>query len=364
MKTAIITTTINVPKLLAAYAQNVKQYKHEAFFVVIGDKKTPSATKSYCQQVAKKYQVAIHYLDVADQLKYLRRFPELKKHLPYNSIQRRNIGILLAYELGADKIITIDDDNYFISKDFIKLHALGKINLPVLSSSTNWLNVCDFLKEKHGRRFYHRGFAPEFRFLKEKIRSQKKSVSVVVNAGFWLNDPDIDALTRLYFTNQDITATSYLKKNNFALAKNTWSPFNSQNTALASQVIPAYFLSPLVGRYDDIWAAYVIKKIADHLNDYIAYGNPLVKQERNIHNYWKDLAKEDLGMQLTNTFVNFLKSIKLHGKNYQDNYQQLTQELEKLVKAYAGKDEAKQFLIDYVKGMKVWIKTMKRAERK
>ena len=364
MKTAIITTTINVPTLLADYAKNVKQYKHDAFFVVIGDKKTPEATKSYCKKIAKKFKVTIEYLDIPDQLKYLRKFPELNKHLVYNSIQRRNIGILLAYEMGAEKIITIDDDNFFIAKDFIKLHAIGKINLETISSSTGWLNVCDQLKEKYNRRFYHRGFALEYRFLNEKTKSTKKNVNVVVNAGFWLNDPDIDALTRLYFPNNDITVTAYKRKTNFAIAKNTWTPFNSQNTALASSVIPAYFLSPLVGRYDDIWGAYVIKRISDHLGDFIAFGNPLVKQERNIHNYWKDLAKEDLGMQLTNTFVEFLKKIKLTGKNYQDSFAQLTKQLETLIKNYNCSPEQHKFLKDYVAGMKVWVDTFKRVGKK
>lgn len=361
MKTAIVTTTINVPKLLADYAKNIKQYKHDAFFVVIGDKKTPPATKIYCRKIAKQYKVDIKYLDIPDQLKYLRKFPELKGHLLYNSIQRRNIGILLAYEMGAEKIITIDDDNFFVSKDFIKLHALGKKSLNVVSSSTGWLNVCDQLTEKYNRRFYHRGFAQEYRFLEEKTKSQKKKINVVVNAGFWLNDPDIDALTRLYFPNYDITVTGYKKKTNFAVAKHTWTPFNSQNTALAREIIPAYFLSPLVGRYDDIWGSYVIKKIADHLGDYVAFGQPLVKQERNVHNYWKDLAKEDLGMQLTDTFVNYLKKIKLTGKNYQDSYSELTKKLDKLVKDYQATAEQQKFLKDYVAGMKVWVKTFKRV---
>ena len=364
MKTAIITTTINVPTLLADYAKNVKKYKHDAFFVVIGDKKTPKATKPYCKKIAKQFKVTIEYLDIPDQLKYLRKFPELNKHLVYNSIQRRNIGILLAYEMGAEKIITIDDDNFFISKDFIKLHALGKRNLETISSSTGWLNVCDQLKEKHNRRFYHRGFAQEYRFLDEKTKSIKKNINVVVNAGFWLNDPDIDALTRLYFPNNDITVTAYKKKNDFAVAKKTWTPFNSQNTALARDIIPAYFLSPLVGRYDDIWGAYVVKRISDYLGDYIAFGQPLVNQERNIHNYWKDLAKEDLGMQLTTDFVNLLKKIKLTGKNYQDSFAQLTKQLDILVKKYDGTPAQQKFLKDYVAGMKVWVKTFKRMTQK
>ena len=52
--------------------------------------------------------------------------------------------------------------------------------------------------------------------------------------------------------------------------KGTWSPFNSQNTALSAKIIPAYPLSPKVGRYDDIWASYVIYRIAGPLRCCIA----------------------------------------------------------------------------------------------
>ena len=52
---------------------------------------------------------------------------------------------------------------------------------------------------------------------------------------------------------------------NFFLAPGARGPFNSQNTILARAVLPAYFLSPNVGRYDDIFASFMVKRIADHL---------------------------------------------------------------------------------------------------
>ena len=66
MKSAIVTTTINIPELLNSYVQNVKQNKHDCFFVVIGDKKTPAETKCYCQDLEKKYAIEIEYMDIQD----------------------------------------------------------------------------------------------------------------------------------------------------------------------------------------------------------------------------------------------------------------------------------------------------------
>lgn len=362
MKYSIVTTTINTPVLLEKYAEDIIKYKRDCFFVVVGDKKTPIEAKTYCEKLGKEKNIDILFMDVAWQEEYLKDFPELGAHIPYNVIQRRNIGILYAYQNGADVIITIDDDNFFLSKDFVGLHMVGDVKkLEVLSSNTGWFNVCSFLREEFGRIFYHRGFVPEARFKKEIVQSEEQEVKVVVNAGFWLGDPDIDALTRLYYSAQPINAVAYERTSNFALAAGTWSTFNSQNTSLAREVIPAYFLSPMVGRYDDIWGAYVIKRIADHLGHAISFGFPIVEQKRNPHNYWKDLAKESNGMMLTSHFVDKLSSIQLSKKTYADCYAEIINMLPDALKIKENITlEHKEYLSNYIEGMSVWLKTFER----
>jgi hypothetical protein len=361
MKTAIITTTINIPRLLEDYVKNIKRYGHDCFFVIIGDKKTPPETKDYCNKIKREYRTDVQYLDVNDQILYLKRFPELNRHLVYNSIQRRNIALIFAYEQGAETIITIDDDNFILNKDFVRLHSVGQVKeMEVIFSNTKWFNVCDYLKERYGRRIYHRGFPQEYRFLKEKIKIRRKKIRIVANAGFWLGEPDVDALTRLYFANQCITAIGYPKKNNFALDKNTWSPFNSQNTSLAREIVPAYFLSPYIGRYDDIWASYVIRKITDYFGHYVSYGQPMVKQKRNPHNLWKDLKKEDDGMRLTGLFTQTLRKIRLTENSYKTCFGELSCKLQlEFDKENLGEGD-RDFLFKYFEGMEIWAKTFKR----
>jgi len=334
MRTAIVTTTINVPTLLKDYK------KLKCDIIVIGDKRTPPETATFCEQND------ISYFDVKSQLHYLKRFPELKKYLPYNSIQRRNIGILMAYEAGYEKIVTIDDDNYMLNRKYLKEHKLGKRKICTVSSDTGWFNVCKGLIDKKRRTFYHRGFPLEKRTDEMYILSQPEKKNVVVNAGLWLGDPDIDAMTRLYYLADPIDARQYPNPD-IALEIGTWSPFNSQNTALHRDIIPAYFLHPYIGRYDDIWASYVVKKIADHLGDYIAFGRPLVDQKRNVHNYWKDLDKER-DMERNTDFINQLQDISLEGADYFTCYKEIAEKLQ-------GFDE-------YVKGMKIWIKTIQRCQ--
>lgn len=334
MRTAIVTTTINVPELLKDYK------KLKCDIIVIGDKKTPSETADFCEENS------IAYFSVKDQAGYLKRFPELKRYLPYNSIQRRNIGILMAYEVGYEKIVTIDDDNYMLNKKYLKEHKLGKRKIASISSDTGWFNVCKGLIDYKRRTFYHRGFPLEKRTDEMYILHQPERKNIVVNAGLWLGDPDIDAMTRLYYLADPIDAKKYPNPD-IALEKGTWSPFNSQNTALHRSIIPAYFLHPFIGRYDDIWASYVVKKIADHLGDHIAFGKPLVRQDRNVHNYWKDLEKEK-NIQINMAFITELKKIELEGTTYFDCYKEIASKM-------TGFD-------DYVKGMKIWIKTIQRLQ--
>jgi hypothetical protein len=318
MKTAIVTTTINVPVLLRQYAENARYYGHQDLaFLVIGDRKSPPETAAFCRTLEQWYPCT--YLDLAAQQKYLERFPELWAHLRFDSIQRRNIGLLLAYERGAEVVITVDDDNFVLGQDFVGLHgAAGTVReLPVWASTSGFFNVCGFLEADEGVRFYHRGYPLEERWKEAGtfVSCRRGQGRIAVNAGFWLDNPDIDALTRL---ERQPVVRGYKPhwQGNFALQPGTWSPFNSQNTALMRDVLPAYFLSPYIGRYDDIWAGYVIARIAQQLGDFICFGDPLVRQQRNPHDLWKDLDEERDGMILTGGFCRALRSVPLQGATY------------------------------------------------
>ena len=124
MKTTIVTTTIYVPSALEKYGQNARFFGHSDLnFVVIGDKKTPAETRTFCEKLSAQHYPCT-YLGIEDQQTYLERYPALWKHLPFNSIQRRNVGLLKAWEDGADIIITVDDDNWMLNHDFLKLHSV------------------------------------------------------------------------------------------------------------------------------------------------------------------------------------------------------------------------------------------------
>jgi hypothetical protein len=351
VKTTVVTTTINIPAFLKGYEDNARRFGHVVDFVVIGDGKTPHETYEFCKTIPNCV-----YLGILEQEGYLRRFPKLSNHLPVNSIERRNIGMLWAYEKGADIVVTLDDDNLATSQDAIGCHGIVGSSplLPTYGSSSGWFNVCQFLKEENNIEFYHRGYSPKHRWEKDAFTSfQYANNKVVINAGFWLDDPDIDAITRL---ERKVRVTGYKPTfpGTVALAPGTWTPFDCQNTALVREVIPAYFLSPNIGRHSDIFASYVINRLTEHFGNVIAFGDPLVLHNRHSHNLWKDLDIERRGMELTDGFCDALRGIKPHASNYHEGFAEIIDGLQ----LWAELNDAENIL----DGMAIWYEVFEELQ--
>ena len=362
MKISIITTTINYPELLIEYAEDSVSVskKHDVNFIIAGDLKTPAKTKSLCEKIQREYKVECIYLDPKSQIKYLTKFDKLNKYLSWNSVQRRNIAFLKAIETGSEIIITIDDDNFLESKNFIENHikAFSQKNYTMISSNNGWYNVCELLKEKNNNTFFHRGYPVSKRKLNAKSTTKKvKDKKIAINAGLWVGDPDVDSVTRL---SNNIIATKYKFNNNFILNKRTNSPFNSQNTAINSKIAPCYFLSADVGRMDDIYASYITKKICAHLDYFISYGKPIVRQNRNNHNIWRDLELETRYHESLEVFLEYLKQIKLSKSS--DTFFKATLELMNKLKLKLKKNKSKiekEILSKFINSYIIWLETLK-----
>ena len=356
MKTAITLTTIYHPKVIEDYLKNISKYQHKDIeIIIVGDKKTPSGLEEYCSSLKLKYDFLITYLNIEEQIKFLNEFPKFQKYLPFNSFARRNIADLYAYKKNFEIIIRIDDDNFPMEEDFISCHIKNlkkETYLYAISSDNGWYNICEELVDKDSIPFYPRGYLYNKRWINNKVSKKNKTVKVVLNAGLWLGDPDVDAITRLC---KPIDAIKYKQSfgDNFVLDKDTWCPINTQNTAYDSDIIPAAFVPPNVGRYDDIWGGYILRKVIDHMNHYVAYGKPLLYQKRNKHNLWDDLEKEVNGNIYSDHLIDTLKDIQLSYSNYKDNYFELAEKLESKL--------SKNTIIfqGVIDGMKAWIESFK-----
>ena len=324
--TCILTTTINIPYFLENILSNVKKFKHKnVFVVVVTDKKTPVEAEEYCLKTSKKYNIKIDYFDVEKQKRFFKKYPRIFNLIPYNDAMRRLLGsiYLLKHDLVPERLIFIDDDN-FVSKniDFLKGHLIvgKKIKVKTVSNKNKFPNLYKHIETDEKLPLFPRGFPwskrneDSFKVQSKKIQSGK----VLANCGYILGDPDIDAVSRLFWK-VDIKRIKTM--NNFFLEKNNYFPFNDQNTAISKDFFKIYFKPISAGRNSDIWTSYVINKTAHVHNDLISYGQPHLKQIRNIHDNWKDYDLEKQHNISTDLFMDIIQNLKVKKHNeYYDTF--------------------------------------------
>lgn len=314
MKTALITTTINVPRVLALY----RKLGPDAQFFVAADERTPLEAYQFCADIPN---CEIYSPDRQRELGY-----ECSALIGWNCVQRRNIALLEAVKWGADVIWTIDDDNipigsnYFVSairdiNNFIP--GYGGFHEPFnglkASSPSGWFDPGCLLVPQTK----HRGFPISIK--SEPVFEQVTDAKIGVAAGLCLGDPDIDACTRIV-TAPIIHSVSELGRAGIVVDPHDANTvFNSQNTAFIRQLAPAMFMMPGVGRYDDIYASLICQRIMRESNLHVHFGQPFVWQQRNQHNLISDLRVEIDGMERVEHLANFLDACIMPSNNQIEN---------------------------------------------
>jgi len=327
--TCILTTTINIPYFLNDILRNVKKFKHKnTYVVVIADKKTPLKAKTYCKSISKKFNIRIDYLDIEFQKNYFRNDKSLLKLFPFNDALRRLLGsvYLLRQNPVPERLIFVDDDNFiFNNVDFIKKHSIvGKfVNTNVVKNKINFPNIYRYLTTDEKLPLFPRGFPWSKRhkqsfFFNSKVKQKGK---VLANCGYIIGDPDIDAVSRLFWK---IDIKKIATNKNFFIGKNNYFPFNDQNTAISKDLFKIYFKPISAGRNSDIWTSYLICKLSHIHNDLVSYGQPHLKQIRNIHDNWKDYELEKQHNISTDLFIEIVENIKVKKqKEYFDTFYEL-----------------------------------------
>ncbi len=360
----LVVTTINVPTLLEEYAANFEKFGHleHTSALIVGDKKTPheAVGQLVCQLRDRGFDC--RYLDLAAQEQYLDRFPRLKPLIPYNSDNRRNIGYLMAVENGADILVALDDDNFVRADDWYAGHThVGMTeHLETVSCSNGWFNPCQLMEYEPHCTIYARGYPYNKRWQPNKETYETTIGRIVLNGGLWLNDPDVDSLTRLSVPARGVT----VRKERVMLAPGTWAPINTQNTAFHRDLVPAFYFVPVgepiggmpVERYGDIWAGFFAKKLIDHLNDRITFGAPACDHRRNAHKLLHDLELEFWSIVLTDPLAEALREWKLNGSTYSDCYAELADHLERTNWPHKKMaSEMKVFFSRMASGMRAWV---------
>ena len=288
MKIALVTTTVHVPhalKLLRKCSADVR-------FFVAGDRKTPKEAYELVLSLDENSTVCL---------------PELghkwkcSEALGWNTLARRNIAFLEALKWGADVIYSWDTDNY--PADVQHFDHIDRLLGPTIKPM--WFEFFNGLKVSSPDGWFdpgsllvppvrHRGIPHHLR--PSRLVSPVTDAKVGVAAGLIIGDPDIDASTRMEH-HPDIGSVHVLGDVGVVVDPGTHTVFNTQNTAMIRELVPAWFLMPGVGRHDDIYSSLIVQRVARERGYHVHFGRPIAFQERHPHNLLTDLRAEIDGME-------------------------------------------------------------------
>lgn len=227
----------------------------------------------------------------------------------------RNYGFLKAYKMGADVIITLDDDCYPVEPDFVKKHLFNLHQ----KSPDQW-----FPSYPNPKWMYTRGFPYD----------DRNRFPAMVSHGLWSGALDLDAKTEIKLPKL-LSEKKYPPITQF-IPKGYFYPMCSMNLAFRKELAPIMFF-PMMGfnpegkswgydRYDDIWAGIFSKKIMDHLNLSVVNGSPFInhqKASKIVHNH----QKETNGMKTNEVLWKAVQAVRLTKTTPKDCYLELAKKI-------------------------------------
>ena len=295
MRTALITTTVNVPTVLALYRKLGPDVR---FFVAL-DKNTPEAAVNFCQYDIPNCEV----LYIQDQQKW--RCSEL---LAWNNDSRRNIALLEAVRWGADIIVSIDDDMIPVDIDFferIEMTLSEPFSGLQLGADRGWFDAGQFtFPAARQRGLPHYEISNGY--------SHAMDVQIGAMQGIILGVPDTDAGTAMRDKPFIKSATDILR-NGFVVDPNAKAVFNSQITAFRRELAPCFAqFYKWQSRNTDIFASLVMRRVMRERGLYTYFGPPTGFHNRSERDPRKDLEAEAWGMDNIVAFERCLNETDLH----------------------------------------------------
>ena len=297
MKIALCTTTIHIPHALKL----MRKCSADVGFFVALDKKTPD------EAVTLTYELNGSALTEGN------RAWKCSEAIGWNTLARRNIAFLEALKWGADVIYSWDNDNIPVSElHFVPFDSLWVFDGIKVFSPLGWFDPGTLLIPATR----HRGYPHDISSMRyaEPITDAKVGVA----AGLIIGDPDIDAVTRMEHR-PDIGQVHLLGQTGVVVDPHTWTVWNSQNTAVVRELIPAWFMAPGCQRHDDIFASLIVQRVMRERGYHAHFGPPFTLQQRNPHDLLTDLRAEIAGMENVLRMAELLDSIPLPLKSVIDD---------------------------------------------
>ncbi|MEM4301932.1 MAG: hypothetical protein QW570_07525 [Candidatus Caldarchaeum sp.] len=369
VKAGMVVTTIYDLEVMESYFDNfLKNGRLDQVQVfVIPDRKTPKQAYERCRDLHQR-GMDICCPAIEEQEDFLTKVGFPPSLIPYDSDNRRNVGFLMALERGVDFVISIDDDNFCsLSEDFFSEHMVvcrNDFESTVVSSPNNWFNICSLIRVNHECPIYPRGFPYYARHIQTEFTLRQSQVQVHINEGLWLGDPDLDAITWLVLP----TRALEFKGVSLVLDRNTWSPINTQNTALRREAVAAYYFvkmgyplagMPNIDRYGDIFSGYFVQACAKHLGGSIRVGSPILEHRRNTHHYLRDAMQEWACIIVLEDLIPAIMELRLEGSTYPEVYTSLSYALEETVERMKGSiwtDATRGYFHQVAYYMRLWAK--------
>lgn len=366
--TAIVVTTIFEPLFLEGFHQSVAEagYLDHVTLYVIPDRKTPPSVEA-AAKAAQARGFRVFCPSLSEQDEFLKRVAAPADFIPYNSDNRRNVGFLMALESGCEVLISIDDDNFCLpDTDFVAgHHVVGRPSAdPRVRSSDGWFNICSLLESSAGTDVFARGFPYAAQRAARSVTTDAEAppIEIGMNAGLWLDEPDVDAIYRLCRRPK----MSRFVGPSVVLGPDVWSPINTQNTALTRAAALTYYYVRMgfalqglrIDRFGDILSGYLTQKVIKHCGQGIRVGTPILDHRRTQHNLFKDLYHELAGIVLIEEFIPWLQEIRLSGKTPLEAYTALAELIQIKAETMSGfvwDEGGRDFLKETAQLMKCWI---------
>lgn len=363
MKTYVVISSIGVLENLREFIPMISDCDYKVILIDEGDELVRAKNKGILRDLPHSI-----YGPKERQEWFKQRFGYRYDHylsvIPKRCHAETSFGFLVAYEENPDVIIELDDDVFPVEgTNLVRDHIanLKDSKCFCVSSRCGLYNTIENLNLNISSTIFPRGYPYAGRTPICDYDWRDGNSHSVLNMGLWLGDPDLDAVTILYYggLNGRCTIKSLSqKKQRIIVDAGTFFPICSMNTSFLPSIIPAFYQLYMtymaVDRYDDIWSGFFLKKIADHLNHNISLGTPLLVHRKTPRSTFKDLEKEAKGLAINESIWKVVQEVEIEGRTYWDCYNSLIEGMQERISIFKNKLD-KDFWIFQLKKMRLWL---------
>lgn len=217
----------------------------------------------------------------------------------------RNFGLLVAYQRGCERVISMDDD-VEVKDGFLAGHNLGMQDNLRAAGACKFLDVMDYMDSN----VRQRGYPFELRDEHSSAGHSKTKANIMMNIGLWSGIPDCGAIDKILGV--DWKCKCNLEEQ-IVIPNGTDAATCTMNLSMSRDVIPAFYqpdmgieIMPgmMLDRFADMWSGYILKRLMDIKGDVMTFGAPVVE-----HTKEGDLNKELVGEYVGNIMYRDFRDI-------------------------------------------------------